>query len=80
MELVDVEFVIENELRQGCTQDQIAQTYAMGIVSTYPTDWPRVNAAISAKWPKGLERVKTKAWKIVEAKRKEAMRQVAERN
>lgn len=62
IELAAVESVIENEIALGCTQRQIAQTYALGIRSSWPTDWKRVNAAISAKWPKGLERIKKMAW------------------
>lgn len=62
IELADVESVIENEIARGCTQRQIAQTYALGIRSSWPTDWQRVNAAIVAKWPKGLERIKKMAW------------------
>ena len=68
MELMCVESVIENEIQQGCTQKQIATTYALGLRSSYPTDWKRVNAAILAKWPKGLVRVKELAWKIAEGK------------
>lgn len=62
MELWFVEDVIENEIKQGLTQRQVAQTYALGLRSSYPTDWKRVNAAILAKWPKGLERIKKMAW------------------
>lgn len=61
-ELQCVEATIENEIQQGCTQRQVAQTYALGLRSSWPTDWARVNAAILARWPKGLERVKTMAW------------------
>ena len=61
-ELACVEEVIENEIKQGCNQRQVAQTYALALRSTWPTDWARVNAAILARWPKGLERVKTLAW------------------
>lgn len=62
MELACVESVIENEIAQGCTQKQIAQTYHLGLRSTWPTDWARVNNAILAKWPKGLNRIKEMAW------------------
>lgn len=57
-----VEDTIENEIRQGATQRSVAMTYALAIRSTWPTDWPRVNRAISARWPKGLERIKRMAW------------------
>lgn len=62
MEIACVEQVIENEIKQGCTQRQIAQTYALGLRSSWPTDWAKVNAMILAKWPKGLTRIKEMAW------------------
>jgi len=61
-EIACVEMVIENEIAQGLTQRQIAQTYALALRSSWPTDWRRVNEAIVARWPKGLERIKTMAW------------------
>ena len=62
--------VICNEVDKGLTQKQIAQTYAMAIVSdTYKMDkpdWTRINNAIIGKWGiKGLERIKKKAWKLI---------------
>lgn len=57
-----VEETIENEIARGCSQRQVAQTYALAIRSSWPTDWPRVNAAITAKWPKALDRIKKQAW------------------
>jgi hypothetical protein len=65
IELACVESVIENELEMGLPQKEIAKTYAMGIVSTWPTDWGRVNTAITKRWPKGLPRVKEMAWKLL---------------
>ena len=62
VEIIAVEMVIENEIRQGLTQRQIAQTYALAIRSSYPTDWAKVNGFILARWPKGLERIKKMAW------------------
>jgi hypothetical protein len=62
VEIWDVELVIENEIRMGLNQRQIAQTYALALRSTYPTDWARVNEAIAKRWPKGLERIKKLAW------------------
>ncbi len=63
MELGCVEMVIENEIRQGCTQKQIAQTYALALRSSWPTDWKRVNAAIIKRWSAaGLEQIKKLAW------------------
>lgn len=62
-EIACVEMVIENEIKQGCTQKQIAQTYALAIRSSWPTDWAKVNAMIVERWSKaGLERIKTMAW------------------
>lgn len=62
IEIAEVEMVIENEIAQGLSQRQIAQTYALALRSSWKTDWKRVNAAILAKWPKGLERIKKLAW------------------
>lgn len=64
MELMCVESTIENDIMHGAKQADVAQLYAMALVSSWPTDWKRVNAAISAKWPKGLNRVKQMAWSI----------------
>jgi hypothetical protein len=62
MELACVESVIENEIKQGLTQKQIAQTYALGMRSTWPTDWKRVNEAIIKRWSfSGLNRIKNMA-------------------
>lgn len=59
MEIACVEVVIENEIKQGLTQKQIAQSYALGLRSSWPTDWKRVNQAIIARWPvAGLNRIK----------------------
>lgn len=49
MELAACEMVIENEIEQGCTQAEIANTYAMALVSSWPTDWKRVNEAIESR-------------------------------
>jgi len=68
LELACVEDVIENEIQQGARQKDIAETYAMALVSSWPTDWGRVNRAISAKWPKGLLRIKEKAWAIARSR------------
>lgn len=57
-----VEETIENEIRQGCSQRQVAQTYALALQSNWPTDWLRVNLAITTRWPNGLERIKKMAW------------------
>ena len=57
-----VEEVIENEIARGATQRSVAMTYALALRSSWPTDWRRVNAAIVARWPKGLDRIKRLAW------------------
>ena len=55
-EIVCPEIVIANEIRQGLSQRQIAEIYAMALmVCSYPVDWQRINNSILAKWPKGLE-------------------------
>jgi hypothetical protein len=67
-EILNVEDVIENEIRLGATQDSVAKTYALALRSSWPTDWGRVNRAILARWPKGLKRIKESAWRKVEGK------------
>jgi len=55
------------------TQKSLAMTYAMAICSSEAkdqVDWRKVNEAITARWPKGLLRVKEMAWKIIEKARK----------
>ena len=62
IELMDVENVIENEIKQKCNQKQIAMTYALGLRSSWPTDWKRVNRMIIERWSiRGLERIKKMA-------------------
>lgn len=62
-EIAAVESVIENEIKQGCNQKQIAQTYALALRSSWPTDWGKVNQMIIARWSKaGLKRIKEMAW------------------
>ena len=61
-ELADVENVIENEIHHGLSQVQIAQTYALAMRSSWPTDWGRVNAAIIGRWgDQALLRIKKMA-------------------
>lgn len=55
--------VIENEIAQGLTQRDVAQTYALALRSTAPCDWPAANKAIIDRWSQaGLERIKAAAW------------------
>lgn len=62
-EIADVEGTIEREIAMKCTQRQIAQTYALAIKSSWPTDWAKVNQMIVNRWSaSGLERIKKMAW------------------
>ena len=61
-ELMAVEEVIENEISQDLKQRDIAQTYALGMRSSWPTDWAKVNRMIIDRWSRsGLERIKKMA-------------------
>lgn len=66
--LLNVEDVIENEIKLGAKQGDVAKTYALALRSDWPTDWGRVNRAILAKWPRGLRRIKERAWRKLESK------------
>lgn len=62
-EIACVEDVIENEIAQGLSEKQIAQTYALALRSSWPTDWKRVNESIIKKWSaEGLAKIKQLAW------------------
>lgn len=81
MELADCTNVLLSMIpEKECTQSLVADYYAMALVSSWPTDWRVVNEAILARWPKGLTRVKEKAWKIVEQKKRERLAAIAETN
>lgn len=63
IELAAVESTIENEIRQGATQKQVALTYRLAMGSTVVPDWRRINRAIIKRWSvSGLARVKKLAW------------------
>ena len=63
VELACCESVILNEIKQGCNQKQIAQSYALALRSSWPTDWKVVNEAIIERWSfSGLNRIKNMAW------------------
>lgn len=49
------------------TQKSVALTYALAMrdEALVPVDWKRANAAIIARWPNGLARVKGMAWKMI---------------
>lgn len=65
--MMDIERVVEDEIAAGAKQKSVALSYAFGLRSDaagIPIDWKRINAAIVARWPKGLARVKERAWRI----------------
>ena len=54
---------MELAVKHGFTQKQIAQSYALALRSSWPTDWPKVNKLIIDRWSaSGLERIKKMAW------------------
>ena len=62
IEITNVEWTIENEIRNGCNQTEVAKTYALALRSTYDTDWKRVNEMIVKRWSmSGLQRIKKMA-------------------
>lgn len=66
--LADGAGTIENEIKLGATQKDVAKTYALAMRSDVPQDWQRINNAIRARWPKGLNRIKESAWRKCEGK------------
>jgi hypothetical protein len=70
--LADPTGQIERECAEpALTQKSVALTYALAMHAEshgVPVDWPRANAAIRSRWPKGLARVKEMAWKHIRAK------------
>lgn len=63
LNLICADMVIKNEIEQGCTQKQIAQTYALALRSEEHVDWKAINEAIIERWSiAGLERIKKLAW------------------
>jgi hypothetical protein len=67
MELTRIEMVIQLELELDLSQEQIAHTYALGLCSSWPTDWEKVNAIIIEKWSAGaLVRIKDRAHAILQ--------------
>lgn len=59
--------LLEELTQKGITQDSVAITYAFIMAQEgNAADWPKLNAAIRAKWPKGLVRIKQRAWKQIE--------------
>jgi len=63
LNLMCADMVIENEIKRGCTQKQIAQTYALALRSEEEVDWKQINTLIIERWSiSGLERIKQMAW------------------
>lgn len=63
LNLMCADMVIENEIKQGCNQKQIAQTYSLALRSEESVDWKRINTMIIERWSlAGLERIKKMAW------------------
>ena len=65
--------VICNEVSLGCTQKDIALSYAMAIKSQAEgadlPDWKTINGAILSKWKmSGLERIKARAFDLLSGK------------
>jgi hypothetical protein len=59
--------LLEEVKLPGITQDSVALTYAFIMAQEgNSADWPKINQAIIARWPKGLNRVKKIAWKQME--------------
>lgn len=76
IELCDCENVLLREIEcKESTQKGVAMTYAMALCSSENKDridWRKVNDAIAARWgQKAILRVKNKAWKLIDEKRKE---------
>ena len=61
------------EIRDAENQREAAYTYALAmrfIAPGFGEPWARINAAVCERWPKGLERVKTLAWKLLKERSK----------
>ena len=69
---IDVEHAADEtiaEIRLAKNQREAAKAYAT-LISVIPRNiignpWPRVNGEIMKRWPKGLDRVKSLAWRII---------------
>lgn len=58
---------IEACIAGGGKQTDVAPLYAQAIrqLDSRSPEWTRINDAITARWPKGLDRVKKLAWEVV---------------
>jgi hypothetical protein len=68
--MVDCVGVIQRECAdKRMKQHDVALSYAAAIktdeAKVEAVDWKAINEAIVARWPKGLNRVKERAWGIV---------------
>ena len=63
-ELDDCTNILLDEISNNkLKQRDIAQTYALSLRSSFPTNWGKVNQAIIGRWSKsGLDRIKKMAW------------------
>ena len=61
-EIIDVESTIQHEIDSGASRRDIAQTYALALRSSWPTDWWAVNRMILDRWSmSGLQWIKAQA-------------------
>lgn len=59
-------------IEDGCVQAEVASFYADALRAHFAkenVDFRKLNAAIISRWPKGLKRVKTMAWRELERRR-----------
>jgi hypothetical protein len=71
IELSNVQETILREIGDSrLHQFDVAQTYGLilRLRQEKQVDWPTINRAIVARWPKGLARVKEMAWKFAEGR------------
>lgn len=62
VELACVEMVIEQDIKAGFNQTEVAKTYALALRSSWPTDLKAVNQMIIERWSAaGLNRIKKMA-------------------
>lgn len=75
--MTDETICLVASIQSGKKQEDVAESYAFYLLHYGMTenvvDWRVANAEIRKRWPKGLGRVKTMAWRIVE-KRERAIR------
>ena len=65
-ELTDTTNTLLREIEDpAMRRKDVAQTYALALRSSWPTDWGKVNRAILARWSRSaLDWIKTRAWKL----------------